>query len=113
MRYFGRTLHPEFTDLALVIGPNVRWVECDYEDLQRYRPEVLLGYSVRLLTAEDMLKGKHHGRRPEKVVLLSAEYDSREAWRLRDEIHYAVSSGYFPKVETWYVHRGRGIWQVS
>jgi hypothetical protein len=110
VRYFGRTLHPEFTDLAFVVGPNARWTEGDYEDLQRYMPEVLLGYRVRLFTEQDILQGRHRGYRPEKVVLLEGTYSGN---RFYAEVRYAVSMGHFPKVEWWHVHRARGIWRVA
>lgn len=111
MRYFNRTLNPEFTDLALVVGPNVRWTEDDYEDLQRYHPEVLLGYRVRLLTARDVVEGRHRGLRPEKVVVLNAAY--REGPKLEDALLASVAVGFFPKFEVWHVDRGRGTWRVS
>ena len=112
MNPFDRTRvqRPEYSDLALVVGPNVRWTENGYEDLQRHHPEVLLGYRVRLFTAHDVVFGRHRGLRPEKVVVLNAAY--REGPRFEDELRAAVVTGYFPKFEVWHVHRGTGIWRV-
>jgi hypothetical protein len=114
VRYLGKTLHKEFTDLALVIGPNARWVEDDYEDLQRDQPEVLLGYRVRLYTAFDIERGQHRGTRPEKVVLLDAPFRDDSQWeRVHQEVQACLASGYFPKAEVWHVHRREGIWRIT
>lgn len=103
MRYFGRLQHREFTDLALVVGPYARWTENDYEDLQRYKPEVLLGYRVILMTSTEVVNGAHRGLRPEKVIVLDAyeEYGWEHWRRFNNELRAAVIMGYFPKYEIW------------
>lgn len=107
MRYFGKTLHPEYTDLAVVLGPNVRWVEDDYEDLQRFAPEVLLGYRVRLTTIDSVRSGHTRGLRIDKIVVLEGPemYETRALQAVR-EIRFSQVGAYFPKVEWYRVHRG-------
>lgn len=101
MRFFGRVLNPDWTDLALVLGPNTKWVEDDYEDLQRFAPEVLLGYRVRLAVPTSELRGMW----VRKLVLLRGldMGDYRTARAVEDAVHSIVPGG---KCEWYRVHRG-------
>ena len=105
MRYFGRIQHREFSDLAVVIGPNVRWVQDDYEDLQEFAPEVLLGYRVLLTTPDDVRIRSTAGLRIEKIVVLDGISRSRMWQRALVELESRLVASEFPKIEWYHVHR--------
>lgn len=94
----------DYTDLAVVVGPNVRWVEFDYEDLCRYAPEVLLGYRVLLMTFDQVERGGLRGRRPLKVVMLEGPGVLSHRWR-RELAQ--VSLDLDVKFEWYRVHRAQ------
>lgn len=100
--------HREFTDMAVVLGPNERWVEDDYADLQHAFPEVLLGYRVLLATPQTRL----HGYRITKLVLVGSErYDPWFERAKHDAMGWVeMNRG---KTEVWYVHRMHGIHRVD
>lgn len=107
----NQVINPHYTDLCIVIGPDVRWVENDVEDLLRYRPEVLLGYRVMMTTAalaDIRLCGTH----PEKVVILDFPYSDSQSRAIMNTVEPSLTRAYFPKVERWHVHRREGVWQV-
>lgn len=113
MRYHGRTLRPEYTDLALVVGPNLAWVEDDYEDLQRTYPEVLLGYRIRLMTVQQVAQGRVHGMRPTKVIWLDG-CERNPFWKqARNVLQASTAVTPFGRVEEWHVHRGCGVERVG
>ena len=60
----------DWTDVALLVGPNMRWVEDDYPTLIRKRPEELLGYQVHF-TTYDRFTREVRGRVVGKVVVLT------------------------------------------
>jgi hypothetical protein len=102
-----------YSDLAIVLGPNLRWAENDTDDLQRWYPEVLLGYRVRTMTVDTASRGRLRGSSPRKVVILdgcqneprwiSTKYDVAI---LRDVLGPS-------NVEWWHVHRGDGIYRMD
>lgn len=92
---------PEWTDLAVVLGPNMRWVEHDYDDLVRHAPEVLLGYRVRLATTTDRL----WGYQIRKLVILDGPYRSQDQTRIEDAVVQTLTRG--GKVERFNVYRGQ------
>ena len=106
---YDRVVHPEYTDTCVVVGPDVRWIEDDVEDLLQYRPEVLLGYRVKMVTAADAYRAAR-GQRVTKVVVLDAEYTTI-GLRGIEELVRSTHVEYFGKVERWFVHRGIGIWR--
>lgn len=112
-RYYGRILHPEFTDLAVVIGPNARWVEDDYEDLQRSRPEVLLGYRVKLLTPWDINRNGLKRWMPVKIIVLHGSEETIQWHNVRNELKAYLENFEWARVEYWHVHRVKGVWQFS
>jgi hypothetical protein len=105
VRYFDRIQHPEYTDLAVVMGPNVRWTEYDYLDLQQHAPEVLLGYRVLLMTP-DSAPHKLRGRWIKKLVLLKGLEHKHP--RIRHAIQDAIFMTEIAdgKVEEYDVYRG-------
>lgn len=105
-----------WTARCFVIGPNLRWTQVDYEDLQREYPEVFLGYSVWLLTPEMISRGMGWGVQmgwPGKIVLLHGLLGFRPAWEdsYTEQIDMWKALG--AKIETWYVQRGYGIWRMD
>lgn len=106
-RYYDRIHHPEFSDMAVVLGTNVRWVEDDYRDLQEHAPEVLLGYRVRLFSVDSVLRGMSRGLRIEKLVVLDGpDMYGRRAEEAVMDLYYGQIGAHFPKVERYRVHRG-------
>lgn len=99
---------PKWTDLALMLGPNLRWVEEDYEDLQHAYPEVFLGYRVLLATPNT----NFDGYRIMKLVIVGTEDWSIKLSRATQRAARMVNSA-GGKIETWYVHRGRGIHRIA
>lgn len=104
---FGHTLRRDYTDLAVVMGPNMRWVENDVYDLMRYRPEVLLGYRIRLVVPNNAIRGLQI----KKLIILEGPYSKQQERQMMDAV-YMVEFWEFGKIETWSVH-GRDIWRVS
>lgn len=104
MSLIERIQRPEWTDLAVVMGPNVRWVECDYEDLVRYAPEVLLGYRVLLATPDSALRLR--GRNIRKLVLLKGLDHSNQSHCSAIQDAVAMTRMLDGKVEWFDVHRG-------
>lgn len=105
---FDWLLNPQWTDLAVVVGPNVAWVQADVEDILTYRPEILLGYRVKMMVPASMsLRGFHVMK---LVVLYTPDYSVRE----RRDLHVMASltRAYGGKVESWFVHRTHGIERV-
>ncbi len=98
----GLILRMDYTDLAVVVGPNVRWVEYDYEDICRYAPEVLLGYRVLLTTAAQVTHGYLRGRRPVKIVCVDGPGMGDPRF-VNDLGYYRAFS---TRVEWYRVHRG-------
>src|SRR5690349_4275774 len=70
MSRLGQIRRRDWSDLAVVFGPNMRYVEEDYADLMQHAPEVLLGYRVMLATSQTNIRGL----RVQKLVILDAEY---------------------------------------
>lgn len=103
MRYFGKILRADWTDLAIVLGPNVRWVEDDYEDLNRFVPEVLLGYCVRLMVPDSIQTMQ--GIRLRKLVIVGDEHVPWQASDVAKRTLYFSGGGV---CEYWDVHRVRG-----
>lgn len=104
----------DYTDLAVVIGPDRRWAEEDYLDLVDQCPEVLLGYRVMPMSAREVISSPLRGRPVAKVVLLEGVYDrliSTWADRLQRELRRWEALG--TKIEAWHVHRVRGIWRIG
>lgn len=101
----SRTVNPHYTDLAVVLGPNLRFVQFDFEDLQRFAPEVLLGYRVRLATVDSVSRGALRGLYISKLVILDGISQARDFHIAYNEarVCLALSGG---KVETYRVHRG-------
>lgn len=111
MNLFNRLLNPQFTDLALFVGPDVRWTEEDYRDIQSEYPEVLLGYRVRLTTMAN-LEWDLRGRRVQKVVLSDECRNLPRFWQIWNILPLYGGDLGFVKVEMWHIHRGEGIWRV-
>lgn len=101
---FGRPLNPHYTDVCVVIGPDVRWTEDDVSDLQQAFPEVLLGYRVVMTTVADVNDGYLRGMRPSKFVVLDGCDQVRGYFRALDEIMVAAIT-YGAEVEHWEVYR--------
>jgi hypothetical protein len=104
----GRINRPEFTDLAVVVGPWAHWTEDDVEDLNTKYPEVLLGYRVLPTTVYDVNRGALRGRRVSKVIILDEATRMPDSARAFTEILGSMVGSYFHKIEWWYVHRERG-----
>jgi hypothetical protein len=94
-------IRPDYTDLAVVFGPNMRWVREDYDDLQKHAPEVLLGYRVRLATPYDRLWGFWIT----KLVLLEGPYRTQDWSRIQDAVVQTELRG--GRVETYNIYRGQ------
>lgn len=96
-----------YTDLALLVAPNLRWGRDDFEDFEEHLPEVFLGYTVRLLVPGR--RGRARGFRVSKVVVTGedAPLAARDQVRtfVTREIVPALVSAYRPRVQFWYVHR--------
>lgn len=108
----GKILRSEYTDLLVIIGPNVREVLEDYEDLYHRYPEVLLGYRVLLVTGHDVRMGALHGRGEVAKIIVLDGTEADYSWRwVMDEVDHHAAMG--AQVENWYVHRVRGIWRIS
>lgn len=105
MTRFDQVHNRQYTDLAVVMGPTVRWTLADYDDLQEHAPEVLLGYRVRLTTPE-MVHHRLRGLVVSKVVLLDSLDTNPRAHYAVNELLYFVSRAVYPKVEWYDVHRG-------
>jgi hypothetical protein len=105
MRYYDRIQETQWSDLAVVMGPNVRWTEDDYEDLQRYAPEVLLGLRVLLCTPADALR-KTRGRLIHRVILLDGLDFDPHTNRAVDDVTFGARTR-FPeaRIEWYHVHR--------
>jgi hypothetical protein len=102
----------DWTDEAVVIGPDRRWVQDDYEDLNRAYPEVLLGLRVRLMTIDMVRRGSLMGRAPVKIVVFDGcqrERGWRDAWHQLLPLKYIRGT----RIEFWYVHRGIGVWKMD
>lgn len=108
----NRIQHPEFTDLAVVIGPDVRWVQDDYEDLQRYRPEVLLGYRVILATPGTFHR-KTWGRWVTKFIVLDGTFRNPGWYRCHNDMYMTLERYPWARIEQWHVHRGDGVYQIA
>ena len=93
-----------YTDLAVVLGPNVRWTLDDFEDLERFAPEVLLGYDV-LLGVPHVFRGSLRGHRPTKVVLLNHPNKQPEWYRAVEDLRW-MQHGDVAHWEEYRVHRG-------
>lgn len=101
---FDQIRNPHYTDLAILIGPYTSWVEYAYVDLQRYAPEVLLGYRVRLATADSAFRHHLRGYRASKLVVLDGIQSARDA---NLGLMYAHMTLLDPTKVEWYrVHRG-------
>lgn len=103
-----------WTDRCFIIGPEIRWTQDDYEDLQHAYPEVFLGYTVWLLTPDMIVRGMGRGVVPKKVILLHGVYGSQASQRhpfWNNDVQMWRAMG--AKLETWFVHRGEGIWRMS
>ena len=105
---FGQVFNRRFTDLAVVMGPSVRWVQDDTEDLLRWMPEVLLGYRVRMMTPNDRIRGL----RVKKLIILDGPYTPEQKRQLMDAA-FMVEFWEIGKIEIWHVHRGEGIWRIE
>lgn len=115
MRYYGRLLNAPYTDFCVVLGPNVRWVEDDYEDLNRAYPEVFLGYRVLLTTPRDVRRSVMGRRPPTRVVVVGEEArdaKSRDWNNALNELHDYQSLADYGDMQGWHVHRGTGIWRT-
>lgn len=79
----GIPAREEYTDLAVVVGPNSRWVADDYDDLCSQAPEVLLGYQVRLATPNSVAEIMR-GRVVSKLFLLHGPYSVNDRRAIED-----------------------------
>jgi hypothetical protein len=106
-----RNRETRYTDWCVVVGPNMRWVEDDYEDLMRTFPEVLLGYRVHPTTVDHLLAGKYW-RAPKKIVVLAGVH-LHQRWSIayREIEQYRAVHG--TKIEHWFVHRTEGVWRLD
>jgi len=81
----------DWTDVALLVGPTMRWVEDDYPTLIRKRPELLLGYQVHFTTYDRFIQ-EVRGRMVGKVVVLTGD-DSLVPPRFFMELEYLAHRG--------------------
>ena len=103
---FNRVRRPEWTDLAVVLGPNTDWVSAAYDDLTRFAPEVLLGYHVRLAVPLTRLEGYII----RKLVILEGFSMLDWSFIQRARIQTGMYGG---KVEWYRVHRPDPIRRVA
>lgn len=109
----GKIWRPEYTDLLIMVGPNKRWVEDDFEDLHAAHPEVFLGYRVLLLTVDQIRDGAIRGRRPERVVWIDDNDRYHGSSQAYQEMLHTLPSSHFPDVQWWHVHRVHGIYRTD
>lgn len=109
----GKIWQPEYTDLLVMVGPDKRWVETDFEDLHDAHPEVFLGYRVLLLTVDQVERGATRGRVPERIVWLEDNDRHLGSNRAYQELVHSLSGSHFPNVQWWNVHRARGIYRTD
>lgn len=103
-----------YTDTAILISPNLRWARDDFEDLERFRPEVFLGYTVRahIPILERTVRGVHVSK-----VVVTGDGSFTDHYRLQRFLDHGVIpsliSAFKPVVQFWQVHRVRGIWMTG
>lgn len=103
----ARNVRNRYTDVCLVIGPNRRWVENDYEDLLRHTT-ALLGYRVEVATVDEVTHGRLRGIRPTKIIVSDEVWRSYRWQKARAMLGYVTG-----RIEVWHVHRGEGVWKVG
>lgn len=102
-RTWAEVRSTRYTDTCLVIGPNLRWTEMDFRDLWREKPEVFLGYRIKLVSPN---RRDLRGHYPKKVVSFDGPFNFQYEEVLRDlRRQVALAEGIW---EHWYVHRGHG-----